>query len=82
MSLKNPILRDKCWVKGNIALLRKLAILGRRWIHVPKKQLPLADQGARGFKGEFHGYIGRAGGYMQNSTVNSDNHLDIGHAEV
>ena len=59
-SLKNPILRDKCWVKGKIALLRKLTILGRRWAHVPKDQLPTADQGARAFKGECQGFI--AGG--------------------
>ena len=37
---KNPILRHKCWVKGKIALLRKLAILGRKWTHVLKNQLP------------------------------------------
>ena len=40
--LKNPMLRDKCWVKGKLPLLRKLAILGRMWNHVPKNQLPLA----------------------------------------
>ena len=39
-SLKNPILRDKCWLKGKMALLRELAILGRRWTHIPKNQLP------------------------------------------
>ena len=44
LSLKNPILRDKCWVKGKIALLRKPAILGRRWTHVPKNQVPPANQ--------------------------------------
>ena len=49
-SLKNPILRDKCWVEGKIALLRKPAILGRRWTHVPKNQLPIADLGTRVFK--------------------------------
>ena len=25
---ENPILRDKCWVKGKAALLRKLTVLG------------------------------------------------------
>ena len=46
-SPKDPIQRDKCWVKGKIALLGKLAILERRWAHVPKNQLPLANHGAR-----------------------------------
>jgi len=50
LSLKNP-LRDKCWVKGKIALLRKLAILRRKWTHILKNQLFLADQD----KGEFQG---------------------------
>ena len=53
-SLKNP-LRDKCWVKGKIALLRKLAILRRKWTHVLKNQLFLADQEAGDFKGELQG---------------------------
>ena len=39
--------------------LRKLAILGRRWTHVPKNQLPPVDQGARHFKGEFQECTGR-----------------------
>ena len=33
---KNLILRDKSWAKGKAALLRKLAVLGRRWTQVPK----------------------------------------------
>ena len=37
--LKNPIPRDKHWVKEKIALLRKPAILGRREIH-PKEPSP------------------------------------------
>ena len=53
-SLKNP-LRDNCWVKGKIALMRKLAILGRKWIHVLKNQLFLADQDTGALKGEFQG---------------------------
>ena len=60
--LKNPVLRDKWWVKGKIALLRKLAILGKRWTHVPKNQLPVVHQGTKGFKGAFQGYTG--GGAM------------------
>lgn len=39
-SLKTPIQGDKYWVKEKIFLLRKLTILGRRWTHVPKNQLP------------------------------------------
>ena len=40
-SLKNLIMKDKCRVKGKIALLKKPAILGRRWTHAPPpKQLP------------------------------------------
>ena len=48
--LKDPILRDMCWVKAKIALLGKLTILGRSWTHVPKNQIPIADQRARDFK--------------------------------
>ena len=51
LSLKNPILRDKCSVKGKITLVRKLAILGRRWTHVPKNQFLTANEGARGVWG-------------------------------
>lgn len=40
LSLRKPILRDKFQVKGKRALLRKLAILERRWTLVPKNQLP------------------------------------------
>lgn len=46
---KNPILRDKCWVKGKIASLRKPAILGGRWTHVPKNQLPTLQVLLRNF---------------------------------
>ena len=83
--LKNPIRRDKCWVKGKIALLRKPAILGRKWTHVPKNQLPIADQGARAFKGEFQGCTcrGRREGAMcRNSTVSSDSRFEIGRVVV
>ena len=44
-------------MQGKIALLRKLAILGRRWASVPKTQFPLANQG-KNFKWEFQGHIG------------------------
>ena len=43
-------IRDTCWVKAKIALLGKLTILGRSWTHVPKNQIPIADQRARDFK--------------------------------
>ena len=36
---KNLILRDKTWAKGKAALLRKLAVLGRRWTQVPKNEI-------------------------------------------
>ena len=35
--------------------MRKLAILGRKWIHVLKNQLFLADQDTGALKGEFQG---------------------------
>ena len=38
---KNPLPRDKCWVKEKTALLRKLTILGWRWTHVPKSNFQL-----------------------------------------
>lgn len=38
--LISQISGDECWVKVKIALLRKLARLGRRWTHVAKNQLP------------------------------------------
>ena len=44
-------------MQGKIALLRKLAILGRRWNSVLKNQFPLANQG-KNFKWEFQGHIG------------------------
>ena len=55
-SLKNPKLRDKCWVKGKIALLRKLAIRGEAGLTF-KSQFSVVSQGARIFKGEFQGCI-------------------------
>ena len=60
-SLHNPILTDSAWVEEKISLLRKLTILGRRWTHVPKNQLPIDHQGTRVFKGEFQGCTGRGG---------------------
>ena len=47
--------------KAKIALLGKLTNLGRSWTHVPKNQIPIADQRARDFKGEFQEYTGGEG---------------------
>ena len=45
-------------VKGKIALLRKPAILGRRWTHVPKNQLPTPQVVLRDGKGKRgRGYV-------------------------
>ena len=41
--LNNPTLRHEHWIKEKRALLRKLAVPGRRWTHVPKNQLPTAQ---------------------------------------
>ena len=38
--LKDPMPRDRCWVNGKVALLRKRAALEKRGAHVPKNQLP------------------------------------------
>ena len=54
-SLHNPILTDSAWVEEKISLLRKLTILGRRWTHVPKNQLPLVHQEEEFLKGNFKG---------------------------
>ena len=53
--LKNPILRDKYWIEGKIILLRKGTILGRRWTHVPKKQLSIVNRGQEILKRCFRG---------------------------
>ena len=78
--LKNPIQRDRYWVKGKIALLRKLAILGRRQTHVPGTQVLTAIKGPQFLKGGFRS--SQVGGYMYNSTGGSCNHLEIGHVMV
>ena len=65
-SLKNPILGDKCSAKGKTALVRKPAILGRRWTHNPKNRFLTANEGARAFNGEFQGSMGR--GDVQSSS--------------
>lgn len=51
-SLKNPILIDKCWAEEKTALLRKPAILGRRWTHVPNNQLLTPQVLLRDYKGK------------------------------
>ena len=81
LSHKGNPLRDKCWVKGKIALLRKPVMLGRRWTHIPKNKLPAADLGARVFRGEFQGVIGR-GKELYAEQHGPDSHLEIGHVVV
>lgn len=46
-SLKHPKLRDKCWVKGKVTLLRKLA-MGRSWTHV-QRPIPCCQSGRKNF---------------------------------
>lgn len=48
-----------------------------------QKQLPVADQGARAFQRRIFRVVcvGR-GGYMQSSTVSSENHFEIDHVIV
>ena len=41
--------------KRNYDFIEEVGNLGKKVIHIPKNQLLLADQGARDFKGEFHG---------------------------
>ena len=47
--------------KRNYGFIVEVGNLGKKVTHIPKNQLLLANQGERGFKGEFHGYIGGAG---------------------
>lgn len=63
--------------KGKAALFRRPATWGEGGL-VSKSQLLPADQGTIAFKGEFKGDTGGGRGYMQNSTVSSDIHLEIG----
>lgn len=44
LSLRNPTQRDKWWVKGKIALLRKPEILQRKDLCPQKNKLPIADK--------------------------------------
>ena len=57
--VKNPALRNKCWVKRNVALL--LAILGWKWTYVSKNQLSIVNQGARAFKEKFQEFTCKGG---------------------
>lgn len=47
--------------KRKDALLGKPAILGRRWTHVPKNQLPVASWWSRAPRGQFQGCIDAGG---------------------
>lgn len=42
-------LRDKCWIKEKIALLRKLALLGRKGTLALKEPTPNCQSGAKSF---------------------------------
>ena len=75
--LKNPTLKDKCWVKRKIALLGKLVILGRSWMHVPGNQLPTVGQGAKGFK---RGGFSRV--WRQRRGLRAEHHLGVGCANL
>ena len=66
-------------MKGKIALLRKPAILRRRWTHVPKNQLLTGNQGQEVLKGSFKDIQAKRGGYVQNSTASSKSNLEISH---
>ena len=79
LSLKNPILREKCWVKGKVALLKKLVILRRKWTHV-QSQLPPSPTEL--LKGSFRDAQSEGEGYMQSSMVSYNRHLEIGHEMV
>ena len=50
-SLKNPILRDTCWVKGKIALLRKSAILVEDGLISQRTNSPLPIRGQEFLRG-------------------------------
>ena len=71
-SFKNLIPKYRCWIKGQIALLRKPETLGRRWSHVPKGQLITPHVCLEIIQGKAE----RAAcwGYM--SPIFRDNHLD------
>lgn len=80
-SFKNPILRDKCWAKGKTSLLRRPAVLGRRWTPVPKQTSP-CQSGSKRFQRGVSGVHRLRSGYKQNSTVSSNSHLETGHVVV
>ena len=61
--------------KRKHSFLRKLAILGRGWNQVPKNQLH--NPRVKLLK-NFRDIQAEAGGYVQNSTVNSGNHFEMG----
>ena len=48
----------------------------------PKTDSPQIVSGQELLKGGFKGVLAEGGGYMQNSTVGSDSHFEIGHVVV
>lgn len=74
LSLRNPTQRDKWWVKGKTALLRKPEILGRKDSCPQKTNSSLLIRGPelQGCTDEWN--------YMQTSTVALNSHLEIDHA--
>lgn len=62
-------------------LFRRLATWGEGGL-LSKSQLQTANHQARTFTEGFRGLQVEGGGYVQNSTVSSDNHLEVSQAVV
>ena len=70
--LKNPTLKDKCWVKGRIALLGKIVILGEKLDAHPQEPTSHYGSGGKGFlKPKFQGCGGRGGGRVRSIILKS-----------
>lgn len=52
-SFKNPILRDKCWIKGKIALLKSQQSLGEDGLTSQRTTFPLSIRRQEFLKGSF-----------------------------
>ena len=68
--------------KRNYDFIEEVGNLGKKVTHIPKNQLLLADQGARDFKGEFHGCIYGGGVLHAEWQIRSNNHFEVSHAAV
>ena len=66
--------------KGKVYLLRRPVTWGKGGL-MSKRQLSTADQGARAFRGELQGYIGREW-WLRVESHSQLYHLDIGHEVV